>query len=292
MPAPAPLEGVKRVLVLHGYMQNAVILSKRLDAIRRVCGSKIEFCCLDAPIVLKPTDAESYNDNPQAVFDAINPTNDPTLAPRAWWNGSRLDAGVKGLENTFSFLRDILSREKLDGVLGFSQGATLAAILSAMLERPENYPNILINGLPPHPPFEFCVAMSGFKHPDPYLSSILDATFNTRTLHVIGRRDTLTDPAMSFTLVDVSLNRRVEMHDWGHIVPWQDDWPRFLFEWIMDPNGDVPAPKVSGMDDDVLSEELRQSASNSGAKTSLDSSDSQVGGAALSCQPNNLVAKL
>jgi len=36
--------------------------------------------------------------------------------------------------------------------MALSQGAAFAAIVTALLEKPETYPPFLINGRPPHPP--------------------------------------------------------------------------------------------------------------------------------------------
>jgi len=41
-----------------------------------------------------------------------------------------------------------------DGIshIALSQGAAFAAIVTALLEKPETYPPFLIDGKPPHPP--------------------------------------------------------------------------------------------------------------------------------------------
>jgi hypothetical protein len=37
-------------------------------------------------------------------------------------------------------------------ILEYSQGAAFAAIIAAVLEKPETYPPFLVDGKPPHPP--------------------------------------------------------------------------------------------------------------------------------------------
>ncbi len=63
-------------------------------------------------------------------------------------------------------------------------------------------------------PRKFCIAVSGFKAADVSLGPIVNS-YTTPTLHVIGRTDVVVVPERSQTLIDASLNRRIEYHDGG-----------------------------------------------------------------------------
>ncbi len=63
-------------------------------------------------------------------------------------------------------------------------------------------------------PRKFCIAVSGFKAADVSLSPIV-SSYATPTLHVIGRTDVVVVPERSQTLIDASVNRRIEYHDGG-----------------------------------------------------------------------------
>lgn len=113
--------------------------------------------------------------NSTASFEA----DDNRVIPRAFWSGRRDDDWVHFdyLEETISFFRELLEREKFDGVFGFSQGGTMATILTALCERPHAHPLWAAAPLPgresypwPPAPFKFCIVSSGFFAVGQYLS--------------------------------------------------------------------------------------------------------------------------
>ncbi|KAF7329945.1 FSH1 domain-containing protein [Mycena kentingensis (nom. inval.)] len=225
------------VLALHGFSQNAAVFSKRLGALRKQCGKTVEFVFLDAPMVLQPVDLVGSASASLDAGDAVE--------SRAWfrWNEDKSEA--VGLPQSIRVLRDVLKERRFDGVLGFSQGAGMAAFLSALLERPNAYPDFLIDGQPPHPPFKFCVAVSGFRLRGSIGESIFSENYRTPTLHVIGKTDIIVVEERSRALVAVSDNARVEEHDGGHFVPSKGNWRKFLAAYLADPAGDVPSPSAS-----------------------------------------------
>ncbi|KAI8977729.1 serine hydrolase FSH [Trametes punicea] len=240
---------VKKVLMLHGYAQNATIFSKRMGALRKACGKDIDFVFVDAPHVLSPADlAEAFQtSNESSSLDDLGAPEaatgaDPALAPRGWWNVDAARTKTVGLEDSILLLRDYLSRDRYEGIFGFSQGAAMAALMAALLEKSDVYPPFLINGKPPHPPFTFCIAAAGFRPKSPLCDSIFLPSYSTPTLHILGRNDVIVVEERSRTLLDVSHNKRVEYHDGGHFVPSKASWRNFLKAYMKDPLGDVPSP--------------------------------------------------
>ncbi|KAG7442009.1 uncharacterized protein BT62DRAFT_1041928 [Guyanagaster necrorhizus] len=57
----------------------------------------------------------------------------------------------------------LMARVKLECIAVVGQGAAMAAFLSALLENPQSYPLILVDGKPPHPPFQFSVCIAGYR---------------------------------------------------------------------------------------------------------------------------------
>ncbi|KAF5392762.1 hypothetical protein D9757_001037 [Collybiopsis confluens] len=233
----------KRVLCLHGYSANANMFSKKLMAVRQQC-PEIEFVFIDAPHVLQPVDLPS----PAQVgyfsgMDSESANKDPQ---RGWWKSQNVQSISTGLEVTLVLLKDVLKTQgKFDGVVGFSQGAVLAALLCGLLENPEKYPSWFEGGKAPHPPFQFCVAIAGYKPLDPLGASLLTPSYKTPTLHVVGNTDIVVTPERSQSLIDVSLNGRVEFHDGGHFVPIKSTWRKFLAEYMRNPSDDLPSPNGS-----------------------------------------------
>ncbi|KAJ6481787.1 FSH1-domain-containing protein [Mycena sanguinolenta] len=226
----------KSVLVLHGYTQNASIFSKRLGALRKECGKNVDLVFIDGPIILQPVD--QFGSTPEALNSAE--TNDA----RAWWKWNSNSSEAVGLPESLQVIRDVLKTRTFDGVMGFSQGATFAALLAALLERPEVYPPFLVDGHAPHPPFKFCVAVSGFKLQDgePIADLVYQTSFSTPTLHIIGKNDVVVPEERSRRLVNISTSARVEEHDGGHFVPSKGNWRKFLAAYFLDPTDNVPSP--------------------------------------------------
>lgn len=238
----------KKVLMLHGYSQNASIFSKRLGALRKSMGKDIEMVFVDGPIILHSVDLDGASSTASlAALGAseVNMTSsDPSTTPRGWWKSNPERTVAHRLEDSLLLLRDILQRDRYDGVFGFSQGAAMAALLSALLERPHSYPPFLIDGEAPHPPFKFCVAVSGFKAAGSLSAEIFGASYSTPTLHVLGRTDVIVIEERSKFLLDLSLNKRLEEHDGGHFVPSKANWRAFFRNYLGDPLGVIPSPEL------------------------------------------------
>ncbi|KAF9470680.1 FSH1-domain-containing protein [Pholiota conissans] len=249
-----------RVLVLHGYSQNATILSKRLGALRKE-SKDIDFVFVTAPHVLLP--AEMIG--PPSRFDSQGPgdggqtaeqmQSDPNTSLRTWWKANKGRTEAVGLTDSIIYLKNIMKETTFDGVFGFSQGAAFAALLAAMLERPHLYPPFLVDGQPPHPPFKFCVAISGFKLLDPFCIPFFSPSYSTPTLHVLGKTDVVVVEERSRQLIEVSSNARVEEHEGGHFVPSKGSWRKFLVNYMLDPTGSVPSPGSSSrLEEDASAE--------------------------------------
>lgn len=132
-----------------------------------------------------------------------------------------------GFEETLAYIHDFLVKsEPFDGIMGFSQGGCMAAVLAALLENP---------GFSPHFPTEpsiqkfkctfrrkyelmiVCIFVGGFlpapKSPD--FSSLFPLPATLPTVHITGKNDVVVTPERSQSLIDACLNKRVEVHDGG-----------------------------------------------------------------------------
>ncbi|KAJ3576489.1 hypothetical protein NP233_g397 [Leucocoprinus birnbaumii] len=238
------------VTLRSSFSQNANIFSKRLGALRKEA-KDIDLVFVDAPHVLQPVDLiGAHARNPALSFDAPEADlqaaeQDPLLTPRAWWRPNPERTKGVGLVESLVVIRDVLKTRTFEGVMGFSQGAAFAAVIAALLEKPESYPPFLIDGKPPHPPMKFCIAVSGFKLTDPICDPLFDPFYSTPTLHVIGKNDIVVIEERSRKLIAVSKNKRVEEHEGGHFVPSKGNWRKFLAEYLRNPSGDILSPGMS-----------------------------------------------
>jgi len=250
---------IVRVLMLHGFTQNGNMFYKRMSAIRKAAAKSCEFVFLDGPVIIQPIDSPLDFDSlerPEAVETVV----DPELIPRAWWRASDDRTVYYGLDETLVYVRDFLVKEMankgpFDVVLGFSQGAAMAALLTALLERPTAYTTVSFidteTQIPIHPPFKRAIFGSGFRPIDLRLARVLGEEgqrllgTQTKTLHVIGRADPVVSAKRMKSLTDCCYedNLRIEEHDGGHFIPSQSNWRAFLANYLSTDDIDlVPSP--------------------------------------------------
>ncbi|WWC60334.1 uncharacterized protein I303_102905 [Kwoniella dejecticola CBS 10117] len=236
-----------RVLALCGFTQNSYIYSKQLGAVRKTC-KDVEFVFLEPPVVVEKADLP-WSDNldqfgSNATTDETAQT--PETTPRAWWVTANEMKTYRKFDETVAYLHDYLSKnEPFDGIMGFSQGAGMAAILSALLEKPGLHPNF--SSEPPLPKFKFAIFVGGFlpKAESHDFTPYFPLPASLPTLHVCGKNDTLITIERSQTLVDKCENSRVELHDGGHYTPSKASWRHFFNAYINSfgpdgSQGDVP----------------------------------------------------
>ncbi|XP_073222127.1 family of serine hydrolases 3-like isoform X2 [Cicer arietinum] len=119
------------------------------------------------------------------------------------------------LEECISYLTEyIIANGPFDGFLGFSQGATLSALLIGYQAQGKL--------LKEHPPIKFLVSISGSKFRDP---SICDVAYKepikAKSVHFIGEKDWLKIP--SEELASAFHKPLIIRHPQGHTVPRLDE---------------------------------------------------------------------
>ncbi|CAO1618580.1 unnamed protein product [Sympodiomycopsis kandeliae] len=283
--ASSSTPGKLRILALHGYTSNAFILNRRFGAIRKACRNVAEFEFINGPLLVQPiTSTQSLDAPDREGNEEITEENTPLEEqPRAWWRASD-DGQYKDIEQTWKLLsQEIKKGGRVDGVVGFSQGACLAFLLAAAFENPSLLPEL---GIPSdHPPLKFCIAISGFRPRDPAHQALFQDSkggISTPTLSILGKADQIVDLERSQTLIDAAKNHREEYHNGGHVVPSQAPWRNFLRDFIASFNDgqdnnkwrevDGPAARVGQGDEEG------SSAQNSGTSTPVQSSTERKSG--------------
>lgn len=132
------------------------------------------------------------------------------------------------------------SPEPVAGVIGFSQGGCMAAMLAAAMEQP-------LRPVPAGPewewvaavraandnyPLKFAVVYSGFYAPPPELGWLYEPHVRTPTLQFIGSLDTVVDESRSRGLVARCEDPVVVVHPGGHHVPVSKEWAMPLVGFI------------------------------------------------------------
>lgn len=143
-----------RLLFLHGFLQNAKVFSEKSSGIRKLLKkSNVECDYLDGPTILAREDLpfEMDDEKWQQTLEAqVN---------KAWFYHSNVSSELD-LTKAIEYVSDYIKQNgPYDGIVGFSQGAALASIIT----------NKITELVPQHPDFKVSVLISSysFTEPDP-----------------------------------------------------------------------------------------------------------------------------
>ena len=173
-------------------------------------GYKLHF--IDGPIVLTKADLPPS-------FQTI-PSNNDCVAPqlRSWWvvDKSR-PAEHYNLDRAFATIDAFTAQHgPFVGVIGFSQGASLAALLASRLVTQQQLQQDATAAL------KFAIIISGFvPNYKPLISTYFSHPVNLASLHVIGSNDKVVPPARSRDLAAKFDPSRATLvsHPKDHIIP-------------------------------------------------------------------------
>lgn len=162
------------LLALHGFTLNGEVMRQGLGDLAPRLEQHVELLCPDAP-----------NDcSPGAVDRLYAAWGMPRQPPphRCWWEASDDASVYHGWERTLATLRELMAQHAPVGLLGFSQGAMLAATLAALSSRGEL------------PALDFAVVIAGSLPRAAALRGAFDQLVSIPSFHVWGERDQLTGP--------------------------------------------------------------------------------------------------
>jgi predicted esterase len=127
---------------------------------------------------------------------------------RGWWDASDDGRIYDGWEASRALLGPLLVGPTPVGLIGFSQGAVLAAALAALAERGQS------------PPLRFVVLVAGHVPRDETLRPLFERPLSLPSLHVWGEKDELMAPH-SAALADCFVPDRRETSVWAgpHVIP-------------------------------------------------------------------------
>ncbi|KAK1866451.1 hypothetical protein I4F81_008969 [Pyropia yezoensis] len=278
VPPPHPSRPL-RLLCLHGYRQSASVFRARTGALRKALGRPLsspegcpgggalaELIYLDAPFVVEREDTPppppppppsplsgtggdslAGPTSPVAVDARSAAAASPGAAPRAQqrtWGLPNPDE-TAGWPAALRYLRAALvEHAPIDGLLGFSQGATVAAVLAAATAEPpppaDLPPSSQVAGslaapITPAAPeaavaetaalarLRLVIVVSGFAPWRDHLAGLLspDRPLDLPSLHIMGEADTQVPVAACRALAEcfAPTQREVYVHGGGHLVP-------------------------------------------------------------------------
>ncbi|KAM8817323.1 esterase OVCA2 [Rhynchonycteris naso] len=206
MAGPQPL----RVLCLAGFRQSERGFREKTGALRKALRGRAELVCLSGP---------------HPIVDAADAGSEPGSCPpeeqlRGWWF-SEQEADVfsalqeptvcRGLEEALETVAQALNKlGPFDGLLGFSQGAALAALVCALGQAGDSR-----FSLP-----KFIILVSGFCPRGLGLpESVLQGPLSLPSLHVFGDTDRVIPSQESVQLASRFTGCITLTHTGGHFIP-------------------------------------------------------------------------
>ena len=207
-PAPRRL----RLLCLHGYTQDGAVFRERTGALRTTLSKAhggVDMVYIDAPHVLTPADlfGEAMGPGDGRARGWFTAGENAGVAEAEWVRPS-LSKRARGADESLAYLRKHLDEHgPYDGLLAFSQGAAMAAILLA--SEPTR--------------FRFAVLCAGFLASDPALAAVVQgaAPLPHAVLSCSGEADALVPPERVRALAACFPDARCVFfaHPGGHHVP-------------------------------------------------------------------------
>ena len=189
-----------KVLMIHGFCQNAEIFSSRTSNIRRkalkIPHQKSEFVFAESSL---------------GVLATLSP--DPSQDLRGWYNPHEAHQGNTRPVNSTQYedweqplleIRQLVQEQgPFSGLLAFSQGGVPAAVLLSELRDQ----------------FEFAIFVSCFAPADPDVRALLcDCPIAIPSMHVTGEQDEFVSGERSAELAEMFVDPVRLSHTGGHIM--------------------------------------------------------------------------
>ena len=286
MPSTATAPGqTLKILMLHGYTQSGPLFHAKTrfleTSLKKIFPaahpsnpqypSGVELIYPTAPHRLRIADLPSALPGPslpgarhQGHSEEEEEDNSDAWA---WSRKDEQTGEYVGLEASFDYLAEVLKTQgPFVGIIGFSQGAAIAAMLTSLLEgapRTSSFSAHQSSGgiaFPDsirslhHPRFKFAVAYSGFLATDPRYAACFKPQIETPVLHVLGSLDGVVDEQRSLSLVRACVGgeERVVYHPGGHFVPGAKPYVGalvgFVRETLQERGGESGGAEANGVD--------------------------------------------
>lgn len=180
---------------MHGYRQSAQVFKDKTGSLRKLLKKHAELVYISAPHVIPappPVQQQQQRDDADETSSELMAGNNDVITEQLGWyfstssltfNSHDVTEFSSGLEESLEVVsRAFKEQGPFDGILGFSQGATLASILCDLLEKGAlNFT------------FKFAILVSGFKSRLSPHSNFFVVKKTIPTLHVIGETDRIVE---------------------------------------------------------------------------------------------------
>ncbi|XP_033495489.2 esterase OVCA2 [Epinephelus lanceolatus] len=203
-----------RLLCIHGYRQNGSSFREKTGALRKLLKKQVELVYVSAPHSVQQARSEA-----QEKENGSDPGPGGDEDPRGWWfsdiharsfSAQQQCEESLGLDDSVAAVREAVKVQgPFDGILGFSQGAALVAMLCSLQEQK----------LEPEFSFRFAILVAGFRSACEEHQKFYNLPLQIPSLHVFGLEDRVIPDNMSRELLPSFQDPHVLTHPGGHFVP-------------------------------------------------------------------------
>ncbi|KXN71663.1 hypothetical protein CONCODRAFT_5648 [Conidiobolus coronatus NRRL 28638] len=218
--------GLPKILCLHGFGQNKTIMAKKTKFISDKFKNKAEFVYISGKFPLPEYHpiVEGFNSfiKKKGLEDQKNKFENFF----SWF--PTLDQWIPDYIPMFDHLCKVLREEgPFVGVLGFSQGACVATLLTKLLEI--NHPLVSPAN---HPPLKFSIMISGLIIQIPEILKIFEIPAITPNLHMLSKIDQRVLKVYSIENANCYINPIVIEHNLGHKIPSTSQYLSIILQFI------------------------------------------------------------
>lgn len=249
-----------------GYTQSGPLFRAKTRALEKLMAKALAPLNLvpnmiypTAPIRLRASDIPGFGPQQSSATDDGQITTDAELASEkeeqaidswAWFRKDDIGGGYRFFEEGMSSLAgdieealgtntgpvegaEIEEGEKdpvIDGVIGFSQGGAMAALVASAMEPGREVPVEhvgwvkKVKGANKGKPLKFAVSYSGFFATPEDLAWLYEPKVRTPTLHFLGSLDVVVEESRVRALVERCEDPLLVVHPGGHYVPISKEW--------------------------------------------------------------------
>jgi len=212
----------KKVLCLHGYGMCSDWLREWLTPVEQQLDGRVRFIYPQGPIECPAAEVLVMAERFKAGMPARR------IGPGMNWCWYRASdekpPQYVGMEMAFDYLADVFAQEgDIEGVIGWSQGAVMAALLAGdMLRNPDSKFR-----------FNWVMPCGGFVPGDRRYRTWFDEPLNLPSLHVIGERESEFMLKQGSKLVSAFKNSERLDTPAGHVLPIKyPDYMARIADWI------------------------------------------------------------
>ncbi len=214
---------LKKIICLHGYSMNREWLQSWLELIQQRLGANYQLLYPQGPIECPVEEVRAMT----ARFNMVLP--DERIGKGKNWCWYRADEQkpphYRQLETALDYLADFFSRHgPIDGIIGWSQGAVITALLSALKQ---NKAEGRFN-------FNWAILCGGFLPGDNRYRPLFDQPLNLPTLHVSGTQESDFMKKQADKMAAAFLNAERLNPPCGHIMPVKhSEYLDRISDWIV-----------------------------------------------------------